>query len=113
MDGIAANPYTPFMPTAIPSPEAPIVPRIRGKGPALLTAAVLCLNLFAGCIVSPAPSAKAAEAGPASESDAAARRKTSNTEVPSCTRVWSHAAADSVWDCPDPRPPAPVQGHPG
>lgn len=32
------------------------------------------------------------------------------TRPPTCTREWNAAKADSVWNCPDPHPPAPPKG---
>ena len=96
-----------------PRSQPSSAPRARGNWLPLMTTSALCLLLSAGCIVSPAPSATATEAGPPFESDANARSKTSNPRVSPCVRVWSKAMADSVWDCPDPRPPAAVQGKSG
>lgn len=76
----------------------------RPRLPALFSISVLGLALLAGCIAGPDSSAADRE-----ESTQAPRSKTGTEalKLPSCTRIWSEALADSTWDCPDPKPPAP------
>lgn len=110
-----AIPYTPCMRPLCDSTPTPASGLPGRKLPTLLGACAACLVLLAGCIVSPAPSATATDAGLGADSDPNLRSKsdTETGKVPRCVRVWNHAAADSTWHCPDPRPPAPVQGRSG
>lgn len=75
-------------------------------GGALVPGTLVALAL-AGCLAGPADRGGGPSLSP---------RSTSNTdadEIPRCVRVWSEARQDSIWNCPDPKPPAPAQGGPG
>lgn len=71
--------------------------------------AVIGPFLVSGCLVGPLPAGAAGEDAGTLTEPAAPRSKPApqHRKVPSCTRVWSNALADSTWNCPDPRPPAP------
>lgn len=94
----------------LPSPDP-----ARRAVPARYALAVAALGLFAGCMVGPFPAEPSAEEPDATVEPAAPRSKaaTEPGKIPSCTRVWSDALADSAWSCPDPRPPAPAFGRSG
>jgi len=76
------------------------------RGGALFPAAFAAMAL-AGCLAGPAGRDGGASATPRSLSN------TDTYEIPRCVRVWSEARQDSIWNCPDPEPPAPVKGSPG
>lgn len=87
----------------------------RGRSSFSPSALALCALALAGCLAGPAPSAPPAAGGseavsnPDPHTSTRTGTGTGTRKLPTCDRVWSHAAADSVWDCPDPKPPAPVK----
>jgi hypothetical protein len=63
------------------------------------------LCLLAGCIAGPSSGAGGNAGG--TVQNPRSKTGTETYKVPTCARVWSPALADSTWDCPDPKPPAP------
>lgn len=86
------------MPTANRSRPAPSA---QGR----IALGALAALALAGCLAGPS----GREAGPDSSLPDAVPRSQSVTETyeyPTCVKVWSEARSDSVWNCPDPKPPS-------
>lgn len=84
---------------------------VRVPGPALAVAA-LGMILLAGCMVAPSDEAGNAPA-PVADPSPRSKNVTEPRTLPVCVRIWSETALDSIWDCPDPRPPALITGKSG
>ena len=89
-----------------PSPRRPIPDAIPVTGRPSLVSAVavlLCLAALTGCVLDSGGVAPSdAEGGELRQGVGA------NPDAPHaslCTRNWNHALADTVWICPDPKPP--------
>lgn len=81
------------------------VPDLPSRLLALAVAACLCLG---GCMLDPggtggpAPAAESSELRQGGENRSG---KAAATPGSLCAREWVHSLADTVWICPDPKPP--------